>query len=342
MHVPALYSGDTGKPFYLTILPAGLVTRISYAARRRMDNEDGAVQRILNPRRIQALEEFALGGGDYPNSVVLNWVNRDNPLNYVNNQIEIIDEEKSAQIIDGQHRIAGLEAAIKKRPELGRLPLPVTIYSNLNTQECAELFVAINTEQRPAPRSLVFDLFPLLGNANTDPAAIRAYDVAVLLNEESESPYNSLIRFPGMQQSRSGVQLSTFISAIKPMVKENGDFEQYAVKSYEGQSRVIMNFLKSLQQQYGEKWHLKKNAFLYSLGFQAAIEFLKVNLLPACYAQKSFAIETFHSLYRLTVDSLIYQEDFKGLQGRTAQRQIKERLEAAMVTPSASEDEFQF
>ena len=106
MHVPALYSGDTGKPFYLTILPAGLVTRISYAARRRMDNEDGAVQRILNPRRIQALEEFALGGGDYPNSVVLNWVNRDNPLNYVNNQIEIIDEEKSAQIIDGQHRIA--------------------------------------------------------------------------------------------------------------------------------------------------------------------------------------------------------------------------------------------
>lgn len=41
--------------FILTKMPAGILVRISYAAVRRVDEEEGAVQRILNIRPLLAL-----------------------------------------------------------------------------------------------------------------------------------------------------------------------------------------------------------------------------------------------------------------------------------------------
>lgn len=60
--------------FKLTSLPAGLLTRISYATVRRKDSEEGAVQRVLNSARIAGIKDFALKMGDFPASIVLNWV----------------------------------------------------------------------------------------------------------------------------------------------------------------------------------------------------------------------------------------------------------------------------
>jgi hypothetical protein len=62
------------RTFFLTRLPAGLVTKISYAAVRGKDDEPGAVQRVLNSRRIASVRDFTLQGGDFPSALVLNWV----------------------------------------------------------------------------------------------------------------------------------------------------------------------------------------------------------------------------------------------------------------------------
>ncbi|MDQ2804308.1 MAG: hypothetical protein M3Y41_17105 [Pseudomonadota bacterium] len=62
------------RSFVLTAIPADLLTRLSYAAVRRKDEEEGAVQRVLNNGRIAGIKAFALHGGDFPASIVLNWV----------------------------------------------------------------------------------------------------------------------------------------------------------------------------------------------------------------------------------------------------------------------------
>src|ERR1700730_4741853 len=116
------------RVFIVTRLPAGLLSRISYASVRRVDQEEGAVQRYLNTRRITAIKDFTLAGGDYPNSIVLNWVNRDRPLIRNGNVLTVPDVPRSAQLIDGQHRVAGLSAALDERTELAELPIPVAIY----------------------------------------------------------------------------------------------------------------------------------------------------------------------------------------------------------------------
>jgi len=92
--------------FKLVSMPAGLLTRISYAAVRRKDQEEGAVQRVLNTSRIAGIKDFAIRIGDFPASIVLNWVGGNMIEN--NGSVEIPDEPKIAQILDGQHRVAGL------------------------------------------------------------------------------------------------------------------------------------------------------------------------------------------------------------------------------------------
>ena len=43
--------------------------------------------------------------------------------------------ERAAQIIDGQHRVAGIKAAILENAEVVKLELPVAFYKGLNTRE---------------------------------------------------------------------------------------------------------------------------------------------------------------------------------------------------------------
>jgi len=54
---------------------------------------------------------------------------------------------------------------------LGKLEIPVAFYQHLRTQECADIFLSINTEQKPVQRSLVFDLYDGASANVVDPAA---------------------------------------------------------------------------------------------------------------------------------------------------------------------------
>lgn len=143
---PAIRIVQREKVFYLTKLPVAVVTEVSYASVRNRDNERGAVQRVLSTRRISGIKEFALNGGNFPNSIVLNWVKENIVVDESTSVISFDIDSHSAQLIDGQHRVAGLKEAIAERPEFGIYELPVAIYVGLSTKDCADIFLAINTE----------------------------------------------------------------------------------------------------------------------------------------------------------------------------------------------------
>ncbi|WP_212637273.1 DGQHR domain-containing protein [Serratia marcescens] len=223
--------------FKLVSLPAGLLTRISYASVRRKDQEEGAVQRVLNNSRIAGIKDFALQMGDFPASIVLNWIGGSMSVN--NGQVEILDLPKSAQIIDGQHRVAGLKAAIEEDPSVADYQIPVAIYENLDTAHSARIFISINTEQRPAPKSLVFDLYGVTASDLMDPAAIRANDIVFHLCAEGQ-PYNKWIKLPNQERQRGGIALSTAVNAIKPLVDSKGQLEQIGATELEIQKIIFL------------------------------------------------------------------------------------------------------
>ncbi len=80
LSVPYIEVRQKHRQFILTALPVWMLTKIAYASMRGRDDEEGAVQRVLNTRRISSIKEYTLQVGDYPASVVLNWINRDKPL----------------------------------------------------------------------------------------------------------------------------------------------------------------------------------------------------------------------------------------------------------------------
>lgn len=322
---PYLEISQSRHSLLLTALPIKLLAKIAYAAVRHQDAEEGAVQRVLNQSRIAGIRSFALQGGDFPASIVLN--NVQGRLDRDGTTVAVPDVARSAQIIDGQHRVAGLREALGERSDFGDHLIPVTIYEALNTVECANIFLSINTEQRPAPRSLVYDLYGVASPDLVDHAAVRARDIALALGENDEV-YAGMIKLPNSRRQKGGIALSTAVSAIKPLVTDNGTLEQIGAGSLETQKQIFQNFFNALGDKYGDLWSEKDNAFLYAAGFVGAVEFLHLRLVPYCLSKKSFRKETFAGALTLSQADLIKQSEVKGLGGKDAPRKVFERLNA--------------
>jgi len=322
------------RQFFLSRLPASLVTAISYTAVRGQDTEAGAVQRLLNTRRIASVRDFTLQVGDFPSALVLNWVGK-SAIDFDGEKITISNTPRSAQIIDGQHRIAGIAAAIDERPSIGDLQLPVAIYVGLATKECADIFLSINTEQKTVSRSLVFDLFGIASDALIDHVAVRARDVAMFLHESEDSPYEDQIKLPGSPRRRGGIALSTVVSAIKPLVDDKGAFELYRLEELEVQKRVLLNLFRALYSKYKTKWDDNDNVFLYASGFSAAIRFLQVKLLPFCAEKGDFSEAYIASSMALDPAVFVNQSDLRGLGGGDSINRVYDALvESLASSPS--------
>ena len=312
--------------FKLLSIPAGLLTKISYASVRRKDDEEGAVQRILNSSRISGVKDFALKLGDFPASIVLNWVG---PALVTNrDMVTIVDQARMAQIIDGQHRVAGLAAAIEEDPNVAKFHIPIALYEGLDTSNSARIFISINTEQRPAPKSLVLDLYGVTASDLMDPSAMRASDIVSYLGS-SERPYDGWIKLPNQDRKRGGVALSTAVSAIKPLVDDKGLLDQIGVSSLETQQAIFNNYFSALRERYGPYWNDRSNVFIYAAGFIGAIEFFRTKLVDYCKLKGSFEKTTIFDAIVLDETSLILQENVKGFGGAEAANVVRDQLSRA-------------
>lgn len=328
LSIPFVKIEQQKKVFYLVSLSAADVVSMSYVARRGVNEEEGAVQRLLNPARIGSIRDFVLAGGIFPTSIVLNWVDDVARPVVKSGKLMLHRTPKSAQIIDGQHRVIGISAAIEKRKAIASLQLPVSIYTGLSTQECADIFLSINTEQKPVHRSLVFDLYKVASDYVVDPPAMRAGDLASELNEAPKSPYLSYIKFPGAPRGQKGLALSTVVSAVKPLVEENGVFEQVGLSQLQMQSQFLINFFTVLANAYGAEWESPRNVFRMAAGFVGAIEFIKNKLVVHCNITGDFTVSAIDKVMKISPEKLIHRDIIEGLQGRRAFNQVSQALEA--------------
>ena len=325
--IPFVQTKQRGKTFFLISLEAKDIVSMSYVARRGEKNEPGAVQRLLNPTRIAGIRDFVLAGGLFPTSIVLNWVDSAIPT-IKKGKLHLNHKANSAQIIDGQHRVIGLAAAIAKDKAVEKLQIPVSLYTGLNTKECADIFLSINTEQKPVPKSLVFDLYQVASNYIVDPAAVRASDLATELNQNESSPYLGYIKFPGAPKGEKGLALSTVVTSVKPLVEEKGIFEQVGLSQLQMQSQFLINFFNVLRDAYGAEWESTSNVFRMAAGFIGAIEFIKNKLIAHCNINADFTENAISKVMKITRGNLIRRDAIEGLQGRRAFTLVSDTLEA--------------
>lgn len=318
---------------------------IHYVARRGQDEEAGAVQRVLSTIRLKSIESYVLKGNIFYTPFFVNWTNEEYPITIDDNStIKIPLIARSAQILDGQHRIAGLELASGNNSEIGEREVLVILTNGLDTLKAAEIFLNINTEQRPVQRSLIYDLFGLLNQNDPEMPIVRANDIVNYLNETKDSPYYNLIKLPGNKRGVGCVEMSTVVSSLKDRLKKDGVFSKYHLESLENQKIAIFNFFSALKLWYDQDklWTNKsKNPFLTNAGFIAAIEAFCNLLIPKCASSKSFKIDTIYKLLNLS-DYLLTRESIKNQEGKTQRKIIYDFLESAINKDLPGENGYSF
>ncbi len=340
--ISALEFEHKKNKYYLCLIEARFLTNMSYVARRGVDKEEGSVQRILNRRRISSIKDFLLNDGFFPNNIILNVID-EGKLTYSKTSkiISIEETPRIAQVIDGQHRVEGLKEAIKNDSEVGDMLIPTVLANNLKTERCAEIFVSINTEQKSVPKSLIYDLYGLMDVSAKDFSIERGTDIAKILNTEDTSPYQSYIKFPGSRKFKGGIQLSTFVNSLKPLVKSDGEFSKYSLTTLDYQASALKNYFNAIQSYYGEEWDKLTNPFLFASGYSAAIEVFINKVLPHCFANKKFTEVFFKEIIVIPSDKLIRQQEVKGLSGESARSAIRLRLQAQIRIVETSEADFE-
>ena len=320
------------------------VLKIFYVAVRGKDEEEGAVQRVLSKRRVSSIKEYILSGKEFFSTFLLNWTDDNYKPEILKNKIRIPVVPSAAQVIDGQHRLAGLNAASKIDSSILKKKILVSICIGLSTRQAAEIFLNINSEQKPVNRSLIYDLFGLTDEDDRNSHIIRATDLAKELNENPESPYYGMIKTPGMPRGQGFVDLSTVVNALKNYYKK-GDFYKHKITGFDFQKTIFINYFNAIKYFYDKEkeglWVSKtKNPFARNAGVVAGIHYFMEILIEKCKEKKSFTVSTFKDFLNLT--PVMFADDIKGLGGLASQKKVREFLESNLIEQSPSQDEYEY
>lgn len=333
-----------GTKIYTFPMKVRDLVKISYVAVRGRDNEEGAVQRVLNKKRISSIKQYVLDGNMFINTFVINW----NDTNYIpktyNGKIEIPLVDSVAQLIDGQHRLEGIKEAIKIDESINEKMLLVSMVIGLGTKEAAKIFININSEQKPVPKSLIFDLYGVTED-DKNFAITRSDDIAKELNDNVDSPYYNLIKYPGNPRGKGKIDLSTVVSVLKKYVDVDGKFAENNIRDLNFQSQIIINYFGALRYHWEQEdiWgNTSQNVFFKASGFVAALEFFFEYVFSKCVEKKSFKLEYLISLFDFSEITLITNNDIKGSDGKSARKLIMDNLKEGLKTEAPKENEYEY
>lgn len=332
-----------GNDIYTISMKVSDMIPLYYVATRGVSTESGAVQRVLNKTRISKIRDFILEGNSFVNSFILNWTDDEHLPEINQNTITLNLQEKQAQILDGQHRLAGLKEAMELNASVGEQIILVSIVVNLDTNNAAKIFLNINSEQKPVPRSLIYDLFGITAN-DRESATVRAKDIVDQLDTLEESPYYQLVKYPGIARNRTGyIDMSNMINAMKSHLAPTGSFAQYNITELNYQVRIIVNFFEAIRESCPSIWNRTNNPFLKASGFGGAFDFLCEKLLQPCISRKSFSIVTIKEIMK--VDRVDFEAllEYKEINGRNAKKYVNNLFNDAFVSEvNINDGEFEF
>ncbi len=208
----------------------------------RLDPENAGpgFQRLLNQGRAKKVADYLLDGqieGDafLPTSIFLA-TSRDIPFDSSTNTITFdVGHVGPFNVVDGQHRIAGLVMAAEKNPDLMQFEIPVNIAVGLDDVSQMCHFLIVNTTQRSVDKAVEQQIIARLTamvdleKMPTLPRWIRrqvekgedarALLVANFLNTDSNSPWLGKIRM-AMDDDDAGATINqkSFVNSIKKYI----------------------------------------------------------------------------------------------------------------------------
>lgn len=231
--------------FYVSKINANILIPISQSDTRTPYNSTG-IQRKLNMNRVKEIARYCEEkSAMFPTPIILsadsdyfNFYSDDNKeMEYTNiesgfleiNNEKIIRDKKFLSIVDGQHRLAGInESGMAKEFDL----LVMFVFDTEAYQD-AEIFSIINRNQKQVSKSLVYDLYGL-----TDEMTVEkfSHEIVKALNSVKISVLKDRIKMLGYKTDsfnedgksiKQYVSQATLVDELMPMIsnditKDNG------------------------------------------------------------------------------------------------------------------------
>ena len=139
-----------GRIFVTKIKPSMLL-KMSTVDRRRIEEDDEilGIQRELKKDKVNKIKQYLTSDdATFPNSIIVD-TNKDFIVSEGDTTLELKIEENAFTIIDGQHRVEGF----RDNP-VEVFELILAIFVDLNTDQQANIFSTINSEQTKVDPSL--------------------------------------------------------------------------------------------------------------------------------------------------------------------------------------------
>ncbi|MDP0495020.1 MAG: DGQHR domain-containing protein [Verrucomicrobiota bacterium JB024] len=200
VRVPAVKGRVGGRTFYSFVSTPKQMLKITFVNHRSLNDPAGAptYQRLVSRTRLRQISNFILGGGYFPSNILINFSTRcrfekianDDENNVTFGNLYLPSKYRSAWIIDGQHRLYGYAPLSDKYMNQNIMVVAFECLDKINE---ANLFVTINHEQKPVPKTLLDDLEGELKWGSDKPServgAIAARLIGVLNNDIAEPLY---------------------------------------------------------------------------------------------------------------------------------------------------------
>lgn len=210
--------------FYLTKLNAFDLIDIVDITPRSESLE--AVQRDENVKRINEIAAYCSDpDATFPTPIIVS-VYENISFNSENNTF-IIPKMKIGQVLDGQHRLKG----INRSGFSSKFELPVVLMFNLIEEEKAYIFSIINSKQTKVSMSLIFDLFELTKSRSPQKTI---HEVARSLNTSKDSAFFNRLKMLGKKvegQDNATLSQGTFVKAILTLISKDPESDQIRLKN---------------------------------------------------------------------------------------------------------------
>ncbi|MGX4806946.1 DGQHR domain-containing protein [Bradyrhizobium guangdongense] len=333
---------------FVASIPFKTLIRISYFDVRRVLQEERdverylGIQRPLEDRRVRSLSEYVnYKDASFPTSVILAIEEEYAVFNDTNNTMAVSNKRADeaspsiaighlARVLDGQHRIAGLNAF---RGET--FDVPVTIFVGADISDQAHIFATVNLEQTKVQKSLVYDLFSL---ARTRSPQKTCHNIAVALDRDKKGPLYSRIKRLGFATEGrlfEPITQATFVEALMPYLslapkKDRDDLLRGKALQKSGEpdiyrmplrnlfvaekdleiTEIVSNYFDAVRRKWPEAWEEHGRGMMLNRtnGFRALMRFFRNAYLDVAIPGEVPSAQKFYDRVFRPLD--IKDEDF--------------------------------
>ena len=224
--------------FYLLSLSAKeLVKRVRVSPREVSSDTNQDVQRAANSTRVKEIARYVRDpDATFPTAIIISANSLyaqidETSITFTPAPEQPPDDFVIGELLDGQHRVLGLQEAERAGVNIADFEIPVVVMLDLDVAEKAYVFSIINSKQTPVSKSLIYDLFGL--SKERSPYSV-CHEIARAMNTDANGPFFRGLKMLGKRQHPKEILTQgSFVKYLLRNITGKPDDDAIALKTKE-------------------------------------------------------------------------------------------------------------